>query len=489
MSSSFSSKDVLIIGSGIGGLSVAIILAKLGFRVAVVEKNPLPGGLMRSYTRKGIECPVGVHYLGSLDEGQILRRFFDYLGVTEGIPVERMGADGVVDRYILGDRTFDLPEGFDAFEERLKRACPNDHSQINTFIKNLKVVGRQLDTLDFLFSRENDLTMLEYLEPLGEMLDKLGCSMPLRTILGVFTFWMGVPLEVCPCLYHHFALVSYLVSSWRLKCSGTDMAEAFVTRLKGLGGRIIQGDGAEEILVNARVVEGIRLGSGRVLKAPIVIATVHPKVALGMLPRGAVRPSYRKRISQLEDTPGLLSVHVAVDASAHEEMPYNIIRVDPGENGSLSNHRFYQLRKSGRPGENILSILAASTEEIWRPWEGTTSGRRGREYLEVKIQEGWRLIREAEEILGRLKEKELLDVSTPLTARDWVNSPGGSAYGILRSSGQMISAGLLNRTSVRGLFLAGQSVMAPGVIGTIMGSFRTVRSLIGHDEFRRVVEI
>ncbi len=74
--------DVIVIGSGIGGLTAAIILLKLGYQVTVIEKNLLPGGLMRSYLREGITCPVGVHYVGSLDGGQPLRRMFDYLGVT-----------------------------------------------------------------------------------------------------------------------------------------------------------------------------------------------------------------------------------------------------------------------------------------------------------------------------------------------------------------------------------------------------------------------
>ncbi|PIV06095.1 MAG: NAD(P)/FAD-dependent oxidoreductase, partial [Syntrophobacterales bacterium CG03_land_8_20_14_0_80_58_14] len=65
--------DVLIIGSGVGGLTAGIILAKLHCRVTVVERNPLPGGLMRGYLRSGIDCPVGVHYMGSLGEGQPLR--------------------------------------------------------------------------------------------------------------------------------------------------------------------------------------------------------------------------------------------------------------------------------------------------------------------------------------------------------------------------------------------------------------------------------
>ena len=49
--------DALIIGAGIGGLSAGIILSLLGLRVAVVEKNPLPGGMMRGYRRGGDGLP------------------------------------------------------------------------------------------------------------------------------------------------------------------------------------------------------------------------------------------------------------------------------------------------------------------------------------------------------------------------------------------------------------------------------------------------
>ena len=58
-------KNIIIIGSGIGGLSAGILLSLLNFRVTVVEKNPTPGGLMRSYRRGGFDCPVGVHYVGA----------------------------------------------------------------------------------------------------------------------------------------------------------------------------------------------------------------------------------------------------------------------------------------------------------------------------------------------------------------------------------------------------------------------------------------
>jgi all-trans-retinol 13,14-reductase len=87
-------EKVLVIGSGIGGLSLGIILARLGFDVTIIEKNRQPGGMMRSYLRRGVQCNVGLHYMGALDHGQVLRRCFDFLEITEQLPLIRMGATG-----------------------------------------------------------------------------------------------------------------------------------------------------------------------------------------------------------------------------------------------------------------------------------------------------------------------------------------------------------------------------------------------------------
>ena len=75
-------KNIVIIGSGVGGLSAGIILLLLNFKVTVVEKNPLPGGLMRSYRRSGFDCPVGVHYVGALGKNELLGKMFHVLGIS-----------------------------------------------------------------------------------------------------------------------------------------------------------------------------------------------------------------------------------------------------------------------------------------------------------------------------------------------------------------------------------------------------------------------
>ena len=73
--------DVVIIGSGFGGLSAAILLARLGSQVTLVEAASHPGGCLRSYAREGVDCPVGVHYIGAAARGEVLGDFLDLLGI------------------------------------------------------------------------------------------------------------------------------------------------------------------------------------------------------------------------------------------------------------------------------------------------------------------------------------------------------------------------------------------------------------------------
>ena len=487
-------KKVSIVGSGIGGLSTGIILEKLGYDVTIYEKNRDAGGLLRSYARDGFECETGVHYLGSLAKGQVLDTFFKYLGVKEGIPVSRMGKKGIIDRYLFNTaeknpQKFDLPEGFDAFEANLHEAFPGDTKCIQSVVSHIRDTSKQLHNLDLLLGTDNDFTLLEQTEPYGEILDSLGCSSGLRSVLAMASSWIGVAVEDCPAYYHNMALASYLSSSWRLGISGAAMADVFVKRFQKLGGTIQTGAEIDKIIVQDRIVKGVELIDGERVDADIVIGAVHPQMVLKMLPDGAVKPSYRNRIQKLQNTHSVFSVHASVDATVHPENPYNIFNVDTDTTGNITDLKYYQIRKSGRQGKSLLSILTSGNDEAWYPWTESKSGRRGNEYNSLKREHAEQLLAEASGVLGNFSNLKLLDVATPLTIRDWMNSPDGSAYGVLRSSSQTLATAMLNRTAVKGLYLAGQNVLAPGVISTIMGSFSTVKLILGPEEFIKNVSL
>lgn len=474
--------DVLIIGSGIGGLSCAIILLKLGYKVTVVEKNRESGGLMRSYRRFGISCPVGVHYIGSMDERQPLRRIFDYLGVTEKLPLERMGTAGPVDRYIFDDFSFDLPAGVQAFEDNLRTAFPAEEAAIDGIMKSLSKVSELMLSPSFPFNNTG-ISMMEMFRSMGELLAELNCSNALQNVLQVPCAWIGIPLSQCPVFYHHNALLSYLFSSWRLKTGCQDMADVFVNRVKELGGELVLKNGAKKILAENREVQGLLLESGRTLKAQTIVSAVHPKVMLSLLGEGAVRPAYENKVTHLEDTGSVFSVHLGVSAADHAELPYNIFRIKT-EGGNVFRSRslrFFQLRKSENPDSNLLTIITQADLDDWQPWGKTFTGNRGNDYSEKKRKLSQELIHEASGVFGPLKGTKVLDAYSPLTIRDWVNSPGGSAYGVLRSSDQLGRTASLSRTSVKGLHIAGQSAVAPGVLGAALGSLAAAREIVGND--------
>lgn len=93
--------DIIIIGSGLGGLECGAILSKEGYHVCVLEKNELFGGCFQTYQRGGHRMDTGIHYIGSLDEGQIMNQYFRYFGIMDKLSIKRMDEE-VFDRIYYG---------------------------------------------------------------------------------------------------------------------------------------------------------------------------------------------------------------------------------------------------------------------------------------------------------------------------------------------------------------------------------------------------
>jgi phytoene dehydrogenase-like protein len=481
-------KNIVIIGSGVGGLSTGIILSLLNFQVTVVEKNPLSGGLMRSYRRSGIDCPVGVHYVGALGAQEPLGKMFRVLGISVEELFFRMGQGGIIDRYIFDDFVFDLPVSIDAFEKSLKSTFPAETMALDVIMKNLREIARRMLDPSFLFNQGDPFQNMDYFQPMGDFLDKLETSAGLRAVLAVPCQLIGVELVECPVIFHHMVLAGYLFSSWRLKESGSTMADAFTRRFQELGGKLILNDGCEKIILDEGKVAGIWLKSGINLPADTVVAAVHPKILLDLLEPDALKSSYRQRIANLKETEGVLAVQISVDASEHSEIDHNIYRLHADEKGLIKDGIFYHLRQGNDKGANLVSIITKSLYSEWSKWENTISGRRGKDYEEKKLSIGQDLLQKANEVFGSLKNARILDVFTPLTLRDYVNCHEGSCYGVLRSSGQLLKVASLSKLPISGLFLAGQNAMAPGVLGTILGSFNAVRQIIGASRFAEEIK-
>ncbi|MCV6637719.1 FAD-dependent oxidoreductase, partial [Candidatus Albibeggiatoa sp. nov. NOAA] len=71
--------DVIVVGSGMGGLTTAALLSLLGKKVCVLEQHYTAGGYTHAYEREGYEWDVGVHYIGEVHKPSTMKRMFDVL--------------------------------------------------------------------------------------------------------------------------------------------------------------------------------------------------------------------------------------------------------------------------------------------------------------------------------------------------------------------------------------------------------------------------
>ena len=128
--------DVIIIGSGFGGLVCGHILSKQGKSVLLLERQAQPGGCIQSYRREGLAFDTGLHYVGGLAEGQTMYRLFDMLGLMK-LPWHRLDPNGF-DLVTIGSDTFALAEGYENFVDTLAADFPKEREALQRYTKMLR---------------------------------------------------------------------------------------------------------------------------------------------------------------------------------------------------------------------------------------------------------------------------------------------------------------------------------------------------------------
>ncbi|PLX82987.1 MAG: hypothetical protein C0617_12905 [Desulfuromonas sp.] len=86
--------DCVIIGAGAAGMSAALILARAGQKVALVEKAARTAPVLRGFRRQGVQFDTGFHYTGGLGEGEPLDLFFRHLGLAGRLEKKAYDPDG-----------------------------------------------------------------------------------------------------------------------------------------------------------------------------------------------------------------------------------------------------------------------------------------------------------------------------------------------------------------------------------------------------------
>jgi all-trans-retinol 13,14-reductase len=481
--------DIIVIGSGLGGLQCACILSRQGFNVCVLEKNTQCGGCLQSFRRGDINLDTGFHYAGGLDEGQPLYRLFDYFGLT-GLPWHRLDSDGF-DEIIINGRSFMFAGGYENFAETLAEKFPDERKGLNKYVSFLEKVSDHI--FDVPDSKQADHSPMNLFASSARNYLKSVTGNPLLTdVLSGASLKMELNPESLP--LYAFAQIngSFIQSAWRLKGGGSLIADTLIKQIKAGGGTILTDSEVTKLVGKERKIIAVEINKTNRMTADYIISDIHPANLVALADKSAgIRDVYRKRINNLPNSFGMFTAHFVLKKKSMPYLNRNLYIYDRGNLwesiGSQENKcAFVSFRvpeDSSSFARNIDVIMPVHWKEV-ALWENTEPGRRGQDYLSFKKQKAADCLEFVSNHIPNIKNcVEAVYTSTPLTYRDYTGTPYGSAYGIRKDCNNLITTMLSPRTPITNLFLTGQNLYLHGMLGVSITSFLTCAEITGNPPF------
>lgn len=455
--------DVIIIGSGLGGLVCANLLSKKGQRVLVLERQHQPGGCLQSYRRGTMMYDTGLHYVGGLAEGQPLHDIFKELGLLT-LPWQRLDPEGF-DRIMIGNHEFLFAEGFDCFLETLAKDFPEDKESLRQYVSLLQCTDEEW------MQKTNAYTYLSSIihTPL------------LLSVLSGACLKMELRRQTLPLFTYVHGNAPFIQSSWRLKGDGNMLVRKLIENLSAQGGELICDAEVVELVEREGIISKAVCKSGEVYEARYFISDAHPSITLSLVKESQVlKKIYRRRIDSLENTNGMFTTQLLLKPNEVPYFNYNEFLYDGYE---AWDGRGYMVSCRVPEGDSHyarqIDILTPMNINECSAWINTRCMHRGEEYLRFKEQKAQECIAVAERFLPDLHSHiQEVHTSTPLTYRDYNLSPDGSAYGIRKDAAAPLMTVLSPRTSIPNLLLTGQSLMLHGLHGVTMTAMYTTREII-----------
>ena len=463
--------DVIIVGSGIGGLTCGALLSKWGYKVLVLEKHYQVGGYCSSFERRGFIFNAGVEDVSGLwEKGPV-----SYLLRELGLEKDDFFVRNAV-RYIFKGRIIEA-RSLEEFIEQLSEMFPDERESICSFFEEakrayeecyrgteaygvplpgeliVKVFGAR-KLLDY--PREHPHFYDWLTKTYREKLDEFFRNENLKTLLGALLGYVGVEADRVSASSALTAVVAYyMYGGYYPKGGAQKFADALKEFIEVHGGKVLVRHRVNKILVENGEVKGVRVGE-KVFKAPIVVANVNAKTTfLELVGEKCLDAKFVDYIRSLRMSPSSFAVYLGVDMDL-SGYPTLIVDLDDGYHVAINSNADPSLAPSGKSSVTILT--SANYHDF--P-ERDTPG-----YLQVKRELAEKLVQKAEKILPGLRERIVVqDAATPKTFERYTSMPEGAIYAFDQS---IDTKRPYFKTPIKGLYLASASTFPGGGIEAVV---------------------
>ncbi|WP_031530099.1 phytoene desaturase family protein [Dyadobacter crusticola] len=482
--------DFVIVGSGLGGLACALILAMENYSVIVLEKNHQIGGHLQVYSRGKSIFDTGVHYVGSLDKGENLYQFFKYFGIFDQLKMKRMDEEFDVIRFEDGAE-YAYAQGFEAFAAKLISYFPDEAEAINRYCeKILEVCSKfplyNLETSTEGYYMESEMLTINAHDYIASLTD----NVRLRNVLAGSNLLYAGSRHKTPFYVHALIMKSYLSGAYKFVDGGSQIAIQLNRAIRQHGGLVMKYKKAVSANYHDNgLVKEVVLENGEVVKGKQFISNVHPAVTIDIFGEERFLNMYKNRIQGLENTVSTFLVHVTFHEKSFKYLNHNIYFHDTDnvwdtvdyEQENWPQTSFICTPYISKTGEyadsmSIMCYMRASETAKWQETFSTIAepGQRDEEYIAFKKQKEEQVVNKIESVFPGIKSKiKAVHSATPLTFRDYIGNKDGSMYGIMKDSVSPAKTQINTKTKIPNLHLTGQNISLHGILGVTVSAFIT----------------
>jgi phytoene dehydrogenase-like protein len=482
--------DVLIIGGGLGGLVSALILSKEGLRVVVLEQHHKAGGNLQTFTRDGCIFDTGMHYLGSLREGQYLHRYFKYLELNDKLNLRQLDLEGFDTITFDGDEEeYQMSQSYAMFIDGLQQHFPEEGKALSAYTRKIRSVIEQFPLYNISGTSSYHLNPSLLQECAAGFIKSTIRNPRLQNILaGALSLYPG-HADTTP-LYVHACMRDSLINScWRPVDGSQQIADGLVKGIIKYGGEVMLSRRVKEIMTDKGVASGVLLEDGERISAKRIISNVHPASTLQMIGEGEIKKFYRRRIMRMKNTMGVFTVYASLKENSFPYLNKNYFHYT--NNGVLDttakdqnwpeNYYFYTpaTSRNEKYAESIVVMADMGYQEV-KQWAGTKVNQRGEAYQAFKQERAETMLRKLEERWPGINSKILkYYTSTPLSFMSYTATYEGSAYGVLKDCNDPLRSIVLPNTKISNLYFTGQNLNLHGIMGVTAAAVITCSEILG----------
>ncbi len=482
-----------------GGLVCADILSREGYSVCVLEKNKQVGGSLQTYVRDKVIFDSGVHYLGGLGEGQNLYQVFKYLGLMDKLKLQKMDED-VFDKIIIenDDKEYVYAQGYENFIQHLLKDFPNEEKALRTYCDKIKEVCSKFPLYNLRSGGDiNEKTPVLEIDAQAYIASITENKKLQAVLAGNNTLYAGVGGKT-PLYVHAMILNSYIESSWKCIDGGSAIGKYMVQNIRQHGGVIHRNAEVKKIVVEEGKVSSVQLADGSQVYGKHFISNMHPVRTLEMTETNIIKPAYRSRVKELENTVSSFIINVVFNKEAFPYLKHNYYYHKEGQVWNMTDYTstnwplgyalFFSASSRSDVYAESMTILAYMKFDEVKQWADTFNtvskeDDRGAAYEAFKKRKAELLIDLVEEKFpGLRKAIKSYYTATPLSYRDYIGNDDGSMYGIAKDYRNPLKTFISPRTKLPNLWLTGQNLNLHGILGAAMSGLVTCTAFMGNED-------